>query len=198
MSPFATLHIHDSVFNESRPPGGRATDVDVILAFATDVDVIRAVFERVNELRVLGGRTKAKRAEIRQEIIPFESFHHIKACVYRNPAGAHRVKPSDVGRWVIRFGFVLSSSKDYDSWCCRVFADDWSLYTGLSAWRVYDGAPLIDPAARVKWRACRARILAWARACVVFGAMLEEIQLRPGGTTYRRVRARFEALASHE
>ena len=75
-----------------------------------------------------------------------------------------------------------------------MFADDWSLWTGLSAWKVYDHSSLVPSRALVKWRAVRRRMLLWARAAALLLSILEEIELRPGNVGYRRVKARFEGM----
>jgi len=172
--------------------------------FALDVDILEAIFNAVNKLRELGGRTKAKRAEIkikqlRDHVFHVDCFRSLYVDLYTITASSHpRPRPEDHGRVVLTLR-MFTALHGWMDWGCSIFTDTRELYTGLSSWRAHkDGEPLIDPAARVKWRACRARLLAWARACVVFSAILEEIQLRPGGTTYRRVRARFETFAAAE
>ena len=140
--------------------------------FLGDVDVLRAVFDRVNDLRVLGGRTKAKRAELRDALTRFDDYGCVQAHVFKVSPTAHRVAAEDVGRMAVRIACIDTETPWGSSdWHCRVLVDDWTLWTGISCWRVYDGAPLVNPA-MVKWRALRRRLRAWARAATVFCTIL--------------------------
>ena len=79
-------------------------------------------------------------------------------------------------------------------WNCHVYSHD--LTPGGNPFHDYDGRPFMPPPARIKWNAVRRRMRGLARAIVVFGHLIEEVQLRPGGNGYRRVKARFETMAA--
>ena len=175
--------------------GSLAGYLNVSLPFYNDVDVLRCLHDRVNEMRVLGGRTKAKRAEILNDQPKFDDYDRIEVSAFRISPRAHGIGPFDAGRWALYIGCKrLGYHPQCSEWSCRVFADDWSLWTGLSAWKVYDHSSLVPSRALVKWRAVRRRMLLWARAAALLLSILEEIELRPGNVGYRRVKARFEGM----
>jgi hypothetical protein len=189
-------------------------------AFCRDIDVLRALYNRVNELRVLGGRTKAKRAAIKEQQVDFDDFELMTVSNFvievSSPYRGRRAFYFSLGceqfdrthfqanlpnlltyyirlkailmYYVCAFGMCFTRLHLYVSrrlpgcsdWSCRVL-DDFTLWTGLSSWRVYDGMPLIASAADVKWKALRARIMSFTRAAVVFLSILNEIEYRPGG-----------------
>ena len=99
---------------------------------------------------------------------------------------------------MLHIGMKLKDTHPTPDWKVELFADDWTVYAGLmwSFHKIYKGWSLVPSRARVKWHAVQRRMRGLARAIVFFNNLLEEVQLRPGGNGYRRVKARFEAMAA--
>ena len=99
---------------------------------------------------------------------------------------------------MLHIGMKLKDRHPTPDWWMQLFADDWTLYAGVkwSLHKPYKGWSLVPSRARVKWNAIQGRMLGFARALVVFGHLLEEVQLRPGGSKYRRVKARFDMMTA--
>ena len=111
-----------------------------VLPFATSRVVLRAVYDEVNRLRVLGKRTKAERADAKALLKAFDDFEYAEVTPITNPDIAPRAAMC----------IALGNTPMVADWFCRVF-DDWTLYTGLSSWRVYDGRPIVN-AAELTWQ----------------------------------------------
>lgn len=166
-----------------------------MVCFAHDKDVLRAVFHAVNERKVAGARTERLQQERRAWIPAFERFASIDVQLLQIPQYSD---PVHKGRWALHIAMKLQTFHPSPDWWCQLFADDWTIHRGLS--RVLhqrlDGIALVPSRARVKWNALRRRMLGLARALVVFGNALEEVRLRPDGSEYHRVKARFELMAA--
>ena len=118
--------------------------------FATDLDVLQAVYDEFMRLRVAGKKTKKDRAQAQSKIIDFDAFKFIQLTPFRD----HRSN-----RLALHIGLSLTDTRyvyqtlehlgGIDVYF-RVFYD-WTIMTGISAWRVYDGHPVVNPA-RQKWQ----------------------------------------------
>ena len=151
--------------------------------FSGDVDVMRCLYHRLEEW--LCGRLPGVGPRY-----SFDDFAHVDVSQYESVTGS----PDEGPRPILHVRMRLPDTPGGSwNWCCRVFGDDWTVRTGIYDWRAYDWSPLVASRAAAKWRAVRRRLRAWARAAVVFAALLEELQLRPGGAEYRCAKARFEA-----
>ena len=154
--------------------------------FALDKDVLKAVFHAKNELDLQKWfKSKKKRNRMRSIMHKFDAAKSIQVMAFRHPK---------------RFFYSISMTfPDYPSrqvhfWDGEVYSRD--LTPGGNPFHDYDGRTLIRPPARIKWNAVRRRMRGLARAIVVFCHLIEHVQLRPGGNGYRRVKARFEAMAA--
>lgn len=120
--------------------------------FATDLDVLQAVYDEFMRLRVAGKKTKKERAQAQSKVIDFDTFEFIEVTSFRD----HRSN-----RLALYIGLSLTDTRYVHQIPAlehlgavdiyfRVF-DDWTIMTGISAWRVYDGRPLVNPA-RMMWQ----------------------------------------------
>lgn len=175
-------------------------DKVVSLPFHNDIDVLRHVYDRVNEVRVLRGHTRVKRAEIRDAQLPFEAFDRIEVRPFRSrwSDGDYQVNADDPFRWAICMYLSVPGSNDV-ACSCRLYVDDWTEFTGMPSWCIgYERAKLVDSPALVKWNALCRRMRLFARMAVWMLSTLEEIQLRPGNVGFRRVKTRFESFQSSQ
>ena len=145
-----------------------------------DLDTLHTVYNKVNSLRVAGKRTKALRAQTQAELTNFEDFDVVEVAPITNPDIAPRTA------LYISLNYIGGGS----SWHCRVF-DDWTLYTGISAWSVYDGRPLINPA-KHKWK----KVVGWMNAVRPYAwhwvQTHQEAICAEGGKGRKRDREAFE------
>lgn len=104
-----------------------------------NLDVLKAIYKEVNALRVKGKRTKKLREAMQREQLPFEDYAAIMLHTYVDKQNRKVVYFSlelkEPGRCL---GFMTH-------WLCRIYAD-FTICTGLSAWSVYDGQPIVSPA----------------------------------------------------
>ena len=150
--------------------------------FAGDVDVMRCLFYRLEEYE---GKGRPRYG--------FDDYACVDVAQYETLVG---YIPDERPRPILHVRMRLPDTQvGTVNWSCRVFGDDWKLRTGISDWRKYDWLPLVASRAAAKWRAVRRRLRGWARAAVVFAALLAELHFRPGGSGYRSAKARFEAMA---
>ena len=154
-----------------------------VMCFALDKDVLEALYHAVNELRLLKFESKEKQDEMRSRMTKFDAAESIRVVPFKYH-----------GRFVYRIVMTFPSW----IWYCSVFAESWTLFAGIGGipFDDYDGRPLMPSPSRIKWNAVRRRMRGLARALVVFGTLLEEMQLRPDGSKYRHVKARFETMAA--
>ena len=156
--------------------------------FALDKDVLEALFHTVNELRFLKVRSKKKQNRMRSRYLhafPFDAVEKIQVMSFQYPE-----------RFVysIMMTFPGDLPHQVNLWDCRVYSHN--LTPGGNPFHDHNGCPLMPSPARIKWNALQRRMRGLARALVVFGRLLEEVQLRPGGTGYRRVKARFDMMTA--
>ena len=119
--------------------------------FATDIDVLRTVYGEIMRLRVAGKKTKAQRAQAQAEVIDFDAFQAIELMPFRE-FRSNRLALS-IGLSLTDTRVRITSNHEVladEHVHIRVF-DDWTILSGISAWRVYDGRPLVNPA-RLKWQ----------------------------------------------
>lgn len=92
------------------------------------------VFDKVNALRVAAKRTKKERARAQAALPKFEDFEQAQVSVWSaNPESVSQAS----GMWL-----NLGKRGSYNGkWQCRLFPD-YTLWSGIRAWRVYDGEPL--------------------------------------------------------
>ena len=110
-----------------------------------DFDVLEAIYNEMNRLRVAGGRTKALRASKKAAVPAFDSFVscEIAPC-------------STVDGLFVVVTFSYTNATHIADWYCRL-RHDYTIFTGISSWRVYDGRPIIVPA-RAKLKAVIRRV----------------------------------------
>lgn len=147
--------------------------------------VLEAVYDRVNALRVQGKRTKAQRAAAQAELLPFSAYARCEVAPYVG---------HDDGEVHVHFSLELARPNralgGCSDWFCRL-DPDFTLFTGLSSWHVYDGAPLVRPA-REQWQ----RTVAWMNGVRPYGWFwLEDQERRACGSEgggRKRDRAAFQ------
>jgi len=166
-----------------------------IECFAHDRDVLRAVFHAINELRILDAVLEEHKKERRACTPEFERFVSIDVKLFRIREHDDAVH---AGLWAFHIAMKLRTERSSPDWWCQLFAEDWTVHSGIprAVHRWHNGTALVPSRARVKWNAVRPRMLGLARALVVFGNALDEVRLRPDGSEYRRVKARFETMAA--
>lgn len=106
----------------------------------TNPAVVERLYDAVNGLRVKGKRTKKLREEARVALIPYADWVQCTMHAY----------PSSDPESPVYVNMSMYGRKDAEdtrvcSWYCRL-KQDLTLHTGLSAWSVYDGQPLINDA----------------------------------------------------
>jgi len=147
-----------------------------------DVDVQRALYDAVNGLRVKAGRTKAKRAEMNAKLVPFDAY--VSCFLAQIPTGKDPPHES-----AVYFSFShWDESRAVSDWLCRLYYD-YTIYTGLSSWRFYDGRPLVNPA-RTKWRAVVKRVSAMAKVVTLW----RETAAAPDSMAVSNAAKRFKAM----
>jgi len=151
-------------------------------AWFRDADVLCAIYNEINRLCVKGGRTKAKRAEMQEKLVPFGRFVSCQIAPF----------PSNirVPQSAIYFGLSHRSHTDTGShveWTCRMYYD-YTICTGISSWKVYDDSPLVVPA-RVKWNAVIKRVAAMTKVVNLW----RKVAAEPDSLAVQKAAKRFKA-----
>jgi hypothetical protein len=102
--------------------------------------VVERLYNAVNDLRVKGKRSKKLREEARNALVPYGDWTQSTMTAYptSDPDSPVYVTMSMCGRKNVEDARVCE-------WYCRL-KQDLTLFTGLSAWSVYNGKPLVDDA----------------------------------------------------
>lgn len=125
----------------------RPKDIKNSYRWILDGELLRKLYTRVMAIRASAGRSKRKREELTNAIVPTTVNRFVEVDFYVEPDG--RLV------FYITYGDDARCSSNY----FRVFADDLTVCTGVP-WRVYDNRPLANPG----WAKVRRAVCAWAVA----------------------------------